>query len=70
MSFTTERPTGICRFRPLKPIFRKPKLVMQVEVKRVEVKVDGTEEVLYIYWRDATVEDMYLLPDGRHKPKP
>lgn len=68
MSFTTERLTGSSRFRPLKPLLRKPKLVLQVEVQCVEVEVDGTEDVFYSYWRDATVEDMSLdLPDDRHK---
>jgi hypothetical protein len=53
--------TGRTRLRLYKPLFRKPLLVLEVEIRVTGYQVTdangGGRDLDYTHWRDATIED-------------
>lgn len=52
----SEKLTGNTRYRAHKPLFRRPRLVLQVEVS--QYADDHGAIVRCTWWRDARVEDL------------
>ncbi len=61
----TSKLTGAVRQRPVSRLFRKPLLVLQVEVHvkgyEVEDSRGNGRDLDYTYWRDGEVEDLATL---------